>query len=173
MKNLKQFMVIVMTIMMVSLASCSKDDDGGGGGSAGEGTITATVNGTTVTTLEITSAANTVTGGGQTTLTLQGNTASQSFNMIIFGYDGVGTYELSDSNVFISASYTEVNINDPLNSQMWNAPFQDSGVVGEIKISEFADGKVKGTFNFNAKNVDDGSMKNITDGSFNLNVTEN
>ncbi len=173
MKNLKQIMLLLMTVTMVSLTSCSKDDDGGGGGSAGEGTITAKVNGTQITTLEITSVANTVTGGGQTTLTLQGNTSSAAFNMIIFGYEGVGTYELSDNNVFISASYTEVNINDPLNSQIWNAPFQDSGVVGEIKVSEDADGKVKGTFRFNAKNTEDGSMRNITDGSFNLDVTEN
>ncbi|MEZ4791988.1 MAG: DUF6252 family protein [Gelidibacter sp.] len=173
MKNLKQIMLLVMTVAMVSITSCSKDDDGGGGGQAGEGTITAKVNGTQVTTLEITSVANTVSGGGQTTLTLQGNTSSQAFNLIIFGYEGVGTYELSDDNVFISASYTEVNTNDPLNSQIWNAPFQDSGVVGEIKVSEDANGKVKGTFHFNAKNVEDGSMRNITDGSFNLDVTEN
>ncbi len=173
MKNLKQIMVLLMAVTMLSITSCSKDDDGGEGGSAGEGTITAKVNGTQVTTLDITSVANTVTGGGQTTLTLQGNTSSAAFNMIIFGYEGVGTYELSDDNVFISASYTEIDASDPLNAQIWSAPFQDSGIVGEINVSEDADGKVKGTFNFTGKNTDDGSIKTITDGSFNLDKTEN
>ena len=166
-------MLLIMTLSMVSITSCSKDDDGGEGGQAAAGTITAKVNGNQVTTLDITSMANTTTGGGQTTLTIQGNTTSQAFSLIVFGYEGVGTYGLSDSNVFISASYTEVNINDPLNSQIWNAPFQDSGVIGEIKVSEDANGKIKGTFKFNAKNVNDGNMKNITDGSFNLNKTGN
>lgn len=173
MKNLKQIMLLVMTITMVSITSCSKDDDGGGGGLAGAGTITAKVDGTSVTTLEITSAANTATGGGQVTLVIQGNTASQAFNMIINGYEGVGTYEISDSNVFIIASYIEPNVSNPMDTQTWSAPYQNSGVVGEINVSEDANGKIKGTFNFTAKNTNDGSTKNITDGSFDLDKTEN
>ena len=62
----------------------------------------------------------------------------------------------------------EANINNPMNSQTWSAPYQDSGVVGEVKISEKTDTKIKGTFNFKAKNSNDQSIKNITEGSFNL-----
>ena len=166
-------MLLVMAVAVVAITSCSKDDDGGSSGTAGEGTITAKVNGTQVTTLEITTAANTVTGGGVTVLTLQGNTSSQGFTMIINGYEGVGTYEITDENVFITAAYIEPNVSDPLNTQFWNAPFQDSGSVGEINVSEDADGRVIGTFNYTAKNPDDGTTKNITDGSFNIEVTEN
>ncbi|MGJ8592255.1 MAG: DUF6252 family protein [Aquaticitalea sp.] len=174
MKNFKQIMLLVMTISVMSITSCSKDDDGdGGGGSTAEGTITATVDGQSFTTLEITSAANLATGGGQTTLTIQGNTASQFVNLIIFGYEGVGSYELSDNNVFISASYVVPNTSDPLNTQIWNAPYQDSGVVGDINISTDADGRVIGTFNFTGKNTEDGSLKTVTDGSFNLSKIEN
>lgn len=173
MKNLKQFMLLVMAVSMVSLTSCSKDDDGGDAGTAGEGTITAMVNGTQFTSLEITTAANTVTGGGITFLTIQGNTATQVVNLNISGYEGVGTYELSDNNVFITASYGEPNVNDPLNLPTWSAPYQDSGVVGQIKISADADGRVKGTFNFTGKNSIDDTLKTITDGSFDIAKTEN
>ena len=173
MKNLKKIMLLVMTVTMVSITSCSKNDDGGGGGTAGEGTITAKVNGTSFTSLEIASAANTASGGGTTTLIVQGNSASQGIVFTINGYNGVGTYEISDNNVFIVATYIEPNVSDPLNSQTWSAPFQNSGVVGEIKISEDANGRIKGTFDFTAKNSNDGSTKNITEGSFNLSKTEN
>ncbi|MEZ4856228.1 MAG: DUF6252 family protein [Gelidibacter sp.] len=173
MKNLKQILLLVMVVSLTNLTSCSKDDDGGSGGDAASGTIKAKVNGSQFTSLEITSFANLASGGGQTTLVMQGNTSSQAINMIINGYDGIGTYELSDSNVFISASYIEPNVNDPLNSQTWNAPFQDSGVVGEIKIAEQSDTTIKGTFHFTCKNVNDGSTKNITDGSFNLEIMNN
>ncbi len=173
MKNLKHTLFVAMAVSIMSILSCSKDDDGGSAGNTGEGTITATVNGQQFTTLEITSAANTATGGGNVTLVLQGNTASQGVGMIINGYTGVGTYELSDSNIFTTANYVEPNASDPLNTQIWNAPYQDSGVVGEINVAEDANGRVKGTFNYTAKNQNDGSVKTISDGSFDLAKTEN
>jgi hypothetical protein len=172
MKTLKHLTLLLMCFSLVTFSSCSDDDDGGddgGGGAAASGTITAQINGSSFTSLEMTSFASKVTGGGQTTLTMQGNTQSQAINMIINGYDGVGTYEISDSNVFRIASYVEPNVSNPANSQTWSAPFQDSGVVGEINISEESDSNIKGTFNFTCKNSNDGSTKNITDGAFNLN----
>ena len=45
MRKLKQFMLLVMTMSLVTLTGCSSDDDGGSGGSAGSGTITAKVDG--------------------------------------------------------------------------------------------------------------------------------
>jgi hypothetical protein len=170
MRTLKQFMLLVMTMSLVSLSSCSKDDDGGSGGNAAEGTITAKVNGNQFTSLEMTSFANLTTASGQTTLVMQGNTQSQAINMIINGYNGVGTYEISDSNVFIIASYIEPNISNPLNTQTWSAPFQNSGIVGEINVSEQTNTNIKGTFSFTCKNSNDGSTKDITEGSFNLGI---
>lgn len=172
MRTLKHVTLLLMCFSLITFTSCSNDDDGGdggGGGGAASGTITAKINGSSFTSLEMTSFANTTTGGGQTTLVMQGNTQSQAINMIINGYDGVGTYQLSDDNVFRSASYIEPNISDPMATQTWNAPFQDSGVVGEIKISEETDTNIKGTFNFTCKNSNDGTTKNVTEGSFNLN----
>lgn len=175
MRTLKQFMLFVLVITSVSFISCSNDDDGGDpntGGGAASGTISAKIDGSSFTSLEMTSIATKATAGGQTTLTIQGNTQSQAFNLIINGYDGVGTYVLSDDNVFRIASYIEPNVSNPANSQTWSAPFQDSGVVGEIKISEETDSNIKGTFNFTGKNTNDDTTKNITDGAFNLSVQE-
>ncbi len=172
MRNLKQFMLLIMVTSMVSLTSCKSDDDGGdsGGGGAASGTITAKINGDQFTSLEITSFANITSGGGQTTLVMQGNTQSQAINIVINGYEGVGGYEISDDNVFIIASYIEPNISNPSDTQTWSAPFQDSGIVGEVRISEETESKVKGTFHFDCKNSNDDTMKSVTDGSFNLNL---
>lgn len=168
MRNLKQIMLFVMIGSLITLTSCSKDDDGGDGGDAAAGTIAAKINGSQFTSLEITSFAQLTTGSNQTTLVMQGNTQSQAINMLIIGYNGEGTYELSDNNVFTSASYIEPDINNPLNSQTWSAPYQNSGIIGEIKISEETTTTIKGTFHFTAKNTNDSSTKNITEGSFNL-----
>lgn len=168
MKILKHVTLLLIYFSLITFSSCSNDDDGGDGGGAASGTITAKINGSAFTSLEMTSFASSTNGGGQTALILQGNTQSQAINMQIMGYDGVGTYQLSDDNIFRSASYVEPNISNPLDSKTWNAPYQDSGVIGEIKISEETDTYVKGTFNFTCKNVADGSTKSITDGAFNL-----
>lgn len=168
MKTFKHVFLSLITIASLSLTGCSSDDDGGSGGDAGKGTIKAKVDGVQFTSLEITSIANKVTAGGVTTLTLQGNTSSQAITMIVIGYEGEGTYQISDSNVFISATYVEPNISDPLNSPTWSAPYQDSGIIGEINVSEETSDNIVGTFNFTAKSSADGSTKVITDGSFDL-----
>jgi hypothetical protein len=171
MKTFKKSILVLMAIVAVSLTSCKKDDDGGGGGAAGSGTVVAKVGGSNFRSLEIASTASQSSGGGTTTITLQGSDADgKGIFIIINNFDGTGTYEFSDSNVFVTATYVEANINNPMDSQTWSAPYQNSGVVGEVNISEKTDTKIKGTFNFMAKNVNgDQSIKNITDGSFDLN----
>lgn len=171
MKTLNKTFLVVLAIFAVNLTSCKKDDDGGGGGSAAQGTVVAKINGSNFTSLEMTSAATETNAGGSTTITLQGSdTNGRAIVMIINNYDGPGTYPFTDSNVFVSATYLEADINNPMNSQTWSAPFQDSGEVGEVKVSEKTDTNIKGTFHFKAKNMNDGSIKDITDGSFNLNL---
>lgn len=168
MKIFKKTALLLCSVLLISFSSCSSDDDGGSGNASPSGVITAKVDGTAFTSLEITSVASQVTAGPNTTVTIQGNSSTQAFNLIINGFEGVGTYVLSDDNVFISASYIEPNVNDPQNSQTWNAPYQDSGVVGEIKVSSDSDDNIVGTFYFTCKNANDGSTKNITEGTFNL-----
>lgn len=168
MKNLRKFMFLLLMVSTITLLSCNKDDDGGSGGDAASGTISTKVDGSQFTSLDITTFASLNSGGGQTTLIIQGNTASQGISFTVNGYNGVGTYEISDDNVFIVATYIEPNLNDPVNSKTWFAPFQDSGIVGELKIAEETDTSIKGKFSFTAKNVNDGTTKSITDGTFNV-----
>ena len=170
MRTLKQLMLLVMVTSMVSLSSCKSDDDGGNPfvAPSNSGTIDAKIDGNQFNSLAITSFANMSTGGGQTTLVIQGNTQSQAINIIINGYEGEGTYVISDNNVFINASYIEPNVNNPSETQTWSAPYQDSGIIGEIKISEQTETNIKGTFNFDGKNSEDDTVKSVTEGSFDL-----
>jgi hypothetical protein len=169
MKKLKQLLPIL--ILMVSfIFSCYKsDDDAGNGGSAAEGTIVAKVDGTTITTLDMVTFANLVSGN----LSIQGNTGgtnAKTFTLLIGGINGVGTYPIGGgSNIANSASYIELSgaITNP-QTHTWQAPYDDQQ-AGEIKITELSDTRVKGTFHYKAKNVlGDQSVKHITEGSFNI-----
>lgn len=166
----KSILVTFLSFSFLMATSCKKDDDGGSGGNAGSGTISAKVNGDSFTSMEIASTATLTTGGSTTTVVLQGSDADgKGIFIIMNGFEGTGTYEFSDSNVFVTATYVEANVSNPQNTQTWSAPYQNSGIVGEVNVSEKTDTTIKGTFNFTAKNVNgDGSLVSITDGSFNL-----
>jgi hypothetical protein len=173
MRTLKQFMLLVMTMSLVSLSSCSKDDDGGGGGDAPSGTLVAKVDGTSYQSMEISSSA-TIANSGQNLIIIASNSDGNAFAFTILGYEGEGkTYPIGGgANIFNSASYseTEVDLNNPMNSttEIWQAPYDDT-MVGEVSISEETDTNIKGTFEFTCKNVNgDQSIKTITQGSFDL-----
>ena len=176
MKTIKQFMLLVMTMSLITLTSCSSDDDDGGSGSAASGTLTAKVDGTSYQSMEISSSATVANAGQvQNLVIIASNSDGNAFAIIIFGYTGEGTYEITGANIAVTntASYTEtdVDLNNPQNSttEVWQAPYDDT-LVGSVTISEETDTKVKGTFSFKCKNVNgDNSVKNITDGAFNLN----
>lgn len=171
MKIFNKTILVFMAVVAISLTSCKKDDDGGGGGQAGSGTVVAKVGGSDFKSMEGASIATQTTGGGITKVTIQGSDASgKGIVITIHNFDGTGTYEFSDADVFVVGTYIETDINNPQNSQTWTAPYENSGVVGQLKVSEKTDTNIKGTFNFTGKNVNgDQSLKNITDGSFNLN----
>ncbi len=169
---MKNFYVVAL-IMMAGIItfSCKSDDEAGGGGPAASGTITAKVNGSTVTTIDLTTAAQVSGGSLMITGNDGGSTNNKAFQLSITSLDGVGTYPIGGgANVFNVASYTEttVDLSNPMNSEVviWQAPFDDTQ-VGEINISELTDAHVKGTFNFQARNAD-GNIKTITEGSFNI-----
>lgn len=151
---------------LITLTGCKSDDDGGNGGTAGAGTIAATIDGTAFTSLDITSIATLANGN----LIIQGNDADgKSIVITIFGYDGVGTYDFDGNNVLIlnTAAYVEADVNNPMNSQSWSAPF-DTTLAGSVSISSESDDNIQGTFGFTGQNANDNSQKVIADGSFNL-----
>lgn len=172
MRTLKNVMLLLMTVSLVTLASCKSDDDGGGGGDAPSGTLTATIDGSNFQSIDISSSA-TVANNGQNLIIIASNSDGNAFSMSVFGYSGPGTYPIGGgANITNTGSYseTDVDLSNPQNSttEIWQAPYDDT-MVGEINISEETDSKVIGTFNFSCKNVGgDQSIKNITTGSFNL-----
>ncbi len=176
MKTIKKISVFLLATSISSfMLSCSKSKDGGGEGAAAEGTITAKVNGTSVTTIKMTSQAGAMHG----MLTIQGtagSTTSKTFSIQVQGFEGVGTYDIGGGSTGLGAAqaqYIEIVV-DPANpaafkESIWGGPYDEGFKAGEIKVAEYEAGNhIKGTFFFEAKNPDDGSKKNITDGSFNL-----
>ncbi len=170
MKTLKKLLFGCLILFTVS--ACKKDDDGGDGGSAVEGTMTAKIGGTAWSSSKISTSAQYVAIGKS--LTMLGTDASgKAINIIINNYDGsTGTWQIPNSIgvIGVVASYTEVNLGS--STKTWAAPYSNSGLIGEVKISAFsANGSVKGTFKFKARNQSDNAdFKDITDGSFDMSV---
>ncbi|GGD14353.1 DUF6252 family protein [Flavobacterium orientale] len=173
MKSIKLICALLIAGSFSFFTSCSSDDNGGGGGNAAAGTIKAKVDGTNVTTMEMVTLANQV----GTMLSIQGNTggtSSKAFVLNVTTFDGVGTYDIGGTLGLgqANASYTEFNVNlsNPAASEtnIWSAPYTGGDKVGEINVSEITATHIKGTFSFSAKNSDDNSMKQITEGSFNV-----
>lgn len=164
--------LIALTVLF-SLTSCSSDDDGGSSGNAAAGTISAKVDGANFQSNQMLSTANKVTAGSSTSLTLQGtDNSGKGFNFVINGFEGEGSYDIGGDNlVFVVANYVEANVSNPLNTQTWTAPFDDTTVRGSISFSTVTDDNVQGTFQFTSKNPNDDTLKNITEGSFDLEVT--
>src|SRR5690606_9191312 len=170
--NKSIYLMLIALALVFTTSSCNKDDDGGGGGGASAGTVKAKINGTSFTSAEIsTSGTITNAGGMQTFMLIGSNSSGKAIAVTIIGFDGEGTYQIGGgANISVSASYTETDINNPMNTQVWQAPF-DASVAGEISFSEVSDTKAKGTFHFTGKNVNgDNSTKEITEGAFNVNV---
>ena len=167
MKKIKQLGKIAFLALAISFASCSSDDGGGSTSTAGDGTITAKVDGKTVTTIK----AGTAGVASDNFLILTGATMSQeSFSITIYNYTGNGTYDvITENEVGAVFSYTKIDLNDPQSTHnTWYAPLEDnSGVTGTITVTESSDTNVKGTFSFKGVN-DLGTFKNVTNGSFNV-----
>ena len=174
MRKLKQFVLLVTLISTVTFTSCSTDEDGGDG-SAPSGILTATVDGKSYKSWEISSSATLATTNGlKNLIIIASNSDGNAFAITIFGYEGEGTYELTGANLGVTniASYTstDVNLANPTASttEIWSAPYDDTK-VGIVTITEESDSKVIGTFSFKAKDNTGGSIIDITDGAFNLN----
>ncbi|MBD3723388.1 MAG: hypothetical protein IE891_01010 [Flavobacteriaceae bacterium] len=174
MKKIQNIGITLLLALSVSIISCSKDDDGGSGGNAASGTITAKVNGTRLTSTEMLTVGTKVNNGtGTFALTLQGtNMDGKGFQITLNAVDGEGTYEIGGSAlVYNVVSYIEGNATSPMDTQTWTAPYDDNSARGEVKISTLTDSKAVGTFEFTCKNPNDSSIKNITEGSFNVDIT--
>lgn len=172
MKTVKQFGLMLTMVLATMLFSCSGDDNGGGGGSAAHGTVTAKVQGSSnFKSMTMASwAQKQPFGGGGYMITIVGSDASgRTLQLILFGADGnTGTWTIGqDTNISAVGTYTEVNTSN-FTSKTWAAPYDDSGDVGSITITEITDTNIKGNFTFKGKNQDGTDTKQITNGAFNV-----
>ena len=165
--------LLFLCLSIATLVSCSKDDDGGNGGSAAAGTIEASVDGSSFTSIEMATTAIEQDVNGSTMIRVQGsNSDGEGMVLTIMGFEGTGTYELGgEISVFTNAIYTEADLSNPMDTQTWLAPY-DETIVGEIQVSEKTATNIKGTFSFSGKNEEGGTIKEVTSGSFNVAISE-
>lgn len=164
--NLK--LAIIALLVVFSFSSCSSDDDDATG-SVGEGTMTAKIDGASFSNSNSAGQATIASLPAGDNLIIQAsNSDGESINLIINVYTGTGTYEINSSGTNPNtALYTETDIANPTNTQVWQAPYLNSP-IGTVKITEETATAVKGEFSFKAKNPTDSSVKDITEGFFNL-----
>jgi len=179
METLTKLSFTLIAIVAFTFTSCSTDDDAEDTGNASEGTITANVNGVSFSSTPIATSATSVTTNGITQVALVGaalsNGNSRSFAIQLISIDSEGTYQIGlmeDTGIIpVVATYTEASGDSSGNAETisWLAPFDDT-IAGELNIAEFTDNKIRGTFNFTAKNAEDPSNEIVvTEGSFNIN----
>lgn len=172
MRNLKQFMLLVMTMSLVSLSSCSSDDDGGSGGDAADGTLTAKIDGASFTSEELATSAVIVTSGaGRALNILAGDFDGLTFQIGLPTFDGEGTYNVDSEDVILNSFVLiDVDVSNPQSptTQSWLAPYAGSGLAGTVSISSETATHIVGTFEMKIKGGDNNSVINITNGSFNI-----
>ncbi len=174
MKTIKHFSFALVLALVTMLSSCSGDDSSsGGGGSASLGTLKAKIAGSNFTSMPAATFATKQVMGSTTNFTIQGSDATgKAIQIMIMGTDGTaGTYEISDTaGISAIASFTQVNM-ATMTSTTWAAPYDASGVVGSITISEVTATNIKGTFTFTGKNQSGTDTKQVTEGAFNINFS--
>lgn len=168
MKSIKHLGLAIVLAVTTMVSSCSSSDDGGGGGSAAAGTIQAKAGSTNFKSL--TQASWATSQGGMTII--QGSDATGKAIQLMITGNAVGTYQISDSGISNVASYTEVNLTN-MSSKTWAAPYEGSGNVGSVTITEITATAVKGTFTFTGKNQAGSDTKAVTNGAFNVNFQGN
>ena len=168
MKKIKQLGKIGFLALALTFASCSSDSAGTPIGVAGEGTITASVDGTTVTTMQLGTFGYVSGSGASKALQLTGADATgKAFTLQVVGYTGIATYNVNAGNGPLAVlTYTATDFNNPQNTNNTWVSGGD-GTTGTLTVTEYTDAVVKGTFSFKGVNQA-GTFKQISNGSFNV-----
>ena len=175
MKGVKFFKPILFFLLVsaVIATGCSNDDESGSGDGGGEMTASISGSGSFKSHAISSNAVKTANSTG-TSLFIQGtNSDGVGITMTIMNYTGEGTYQFGPvTSNFNTASYTETNISNPMDTQVWAASY-DTSSSGSITILNESESGVKGTFNFKGKNSNDDSIKVISNGNFDLKFKSN
>ena len=173
MKNLNKLGVILFLATASIFTSCSSDDNGGGSSTASLGTITATVDGASFTTITQGTNASIANNGTYQNLAITGSTITgKTIILSILGQNiGVGTYPIvdEDTDFIATAVYSSIDLANPTAAQTWSAPYTDMGTTSSISITSISATNVQGTFHFVGLGDND-QTKEITNGSFNVNI---
>lgn len=171
MKSIKHISFALVLAVTTILSSCSSDSSSGGSGSTALGTMKAKIAGSNWTSMSVATAAT----HQNTMLIIQGSDATgKAIQLMVGGVTEPGTFQISDtSGINAIASYTQANISNPMASLTFAAPYEGSGNVGTITVTDLTATNVKGTFSFTGKNQAGDDTKAITNGSFNVNFQGN
>lgn len=168
MKSIKHISLAIVLALTTIFTSCSTDGGSGGGASAALGQVKAKAGNTNFTSMTQASFASRQ--GGM--IIVQGSDATGKAIQLMVTADATGTYEISDtSGISVIGSYTEVNLGS-MSSVTWAAPYDGSGNVGSVTITELTETNVKGTFSFTGKNQSGSDTKQVTNGAFNVNFQQ-
>lgn len=165
MKTMKNVMLVLL--MSLAVIACNKsDDDGGDDPQAGDGTLTAKIDGVNYTaTLGITARVS-GSGASQAFAVSGGTNDSENLQVIINGFDGEGTYEISLLNIGTYSYLPDPSNPDPSTVVIYTAS------SGELKVSSYDGTTAQGTFKFSAANLSNPSdTVEVTNGEFNIDVT--
>ncbi|QIE59265.1 hypothetical protein G5B37_06720 [Rasiella rasia] len=171
MKTLKQISLILL--MSLAVVACKKDDDGGEDPGEATGTLTAKIDGATLTA-DIAVQAQITNSPQGDVLTISGGTSqSENLQMIIQNFDGVGTYDLSFINIGTYSYLPDPSNPDP-NTVVIYLSLNGTDATGELRVSSFDGNSIEGTFNFTGYKQDDATdTVEVTEGKFNLEITNN
>ena len=100
MKTFNKIFLVLMSVLAISLTSCSKDDDGGQDPTGGTGTFKAKVDGDSFNSLNGTVVGEITQSGPTKVFAISAGTSdSENLQMVITTFDGVGTYDLNFTNI--------------------------------------------------------------------------
>lgn len=176
MKTIKKLSVVLALTMVTIFSSCSSSDGGSGGGTAALGTMKAKIGGSNFTSITQGTFATDAYNGTYHNFSISGVDASGKsliFMILATEITAGTTYQLEETSDLLSAScaYSEVDLSNPTSTQSWGAPYEGGGNSGSITITSKTETNVQGTFTLTAGNPENGTTKSITNGSFNVNIT--
>lgn len=167
MKIVNKNLLLLLMAFTVIFTSCSDDDDMGPLDDF-NGSMTAEIDGDKYTSLPDFAEALLVTSNGITVLSIAGRDAQgREITISTSDFKGEGTYYLHDPNEeepnLAYAMYFEDD-----DTNIWTH-VQEGATASKLVITSYNRGKrIKGTFNFTARNPFNENVKNITNGKFDV-----
>ncbi len=122
-------------------------------------TMTAKINGESLTSKEVVASNLKRISGGSTSNDKFITASIGIVRLFELPFDGVGSYKITNSDILGNVIFVDKQGNT----------FTGYSTSGTLTITEFNNKKFKGTFNFSASDIRTGDITNVTDGVFDYN----